>query len=44
MKVGGVDHPLQHVLSALSALCAEEKTEKSRKRGKRNGPQCEFML
>lgn len=33
MKVKGVDHPLQHVLGALSALCEErKKIEKSRKR------------
>lgn len=24
MKVKGVDHPLQHVFGALSALCEEE--------------------
>lgn len=30
MRVVGVDHPLQHVLGALSALWGEEEIEMSR--------------
>lgn len=35
MKVKGVDHPLQHVLGALSALCKERK--KNREVKKKDG-------
>ncbi len=36
MKVEGVDHPLQHVLGALSALCEEggKKGREMKKKGK----------
>lgn len=37
MKVRGVDHPLQHVLCALGALCGEERqTEVKRKEARRS--------
>lgn len=36
MKVRGVDHPLQHVLGALSALREEEETDASKTEKKRN--------